>query len=212
MVRRRTPQASGDPRPPTLREAQAAGFVVGGEPLAVDLADTLITSTDPPIDLLADAAQVRRFWELQAVRLPAGAAPPSQAATRALRDAIRAVLDARLAHQQLPTTAVAAINAAASAAPTSPRLLVVDDDLIQDEHWHTAETGAALLAAAARSAIELLTSDAAKSLRRCANPACSMLFVAETPRRLWCTPNICGNRARVARHYRRSRNPAEATD
>jgi predicted RNA-binding Zn ribbon-like protein len=44
-------------------------------------------------------------------------------------------------------------------------------------------------------------------LRRCANPACSMLFLADTTRRQWCTPNLCGNRARVARHYRRSRTP-----
>ncbi|WP_139810547.1 CGNR zinc finger domain-containing protein, partial [Mycobacterium avium] len=38
---------------------------------------------------------------------------------------------------------------------------------------------------------------------RCANPDCSMLFLATNPRRSWCTANICGNRARVARHYHR---------
>nr|WP_272925044.1 CGNR zinc finger domain-containing protein [Streptomyces sp. SID8377] len=42
-------------------------------------------------------------------------------------------------------------------------------------------------------------------MRRCANPECSMLFLAGNSRRKWCTGNICGNRTRVARHCRRSR-------
>src|SRR6266566_219775 len=32
----------------------------------------------------------------------------------------------------------------------------------------------------------------------------SMIFVAVNPRRSWCAPAVCGNRARVARHYRRA--------
>ena len=211
MPRRRPPQTAHDLRPPTVRAAQAAGFVVGGEPLAIDLADTLITVTDPSTDLLVDTARVHRFWDLQAGRLPAGAARPSLGAPRALRDAIRAVFDARLEHQQPPPEAVTTINTAASAATTSPRLVAADGELSQAEDWHTTDAGAVALAAAARSAIELLASDDATRLRRCANPTCSMLFLAETPRRQWCTPNICGNRARVARHYRRSRAHAEAS-
>jgi predicted RNA-binding Zn ribbon-like protein len=41
-------------------------------------------------------------------------------------------------------------------------------------------------------------------LRRCANPACSMIFIALNPRRSWCAPGVCGNRVRVARHHRRT--------
>ncbi|MBV9173203.1 MAG: ABATE domain-containing protein [Chloroflexi bacterium] len=211
MAHTRPPQTPRDPRPPTPRAAQAAGFMLGGEPLALDLADTLVTVTDPPTDLLADATQVRRFWELQAARLPAGAARPSPAATRTLRDAIRAVLDAHLEHQRPPPTALAEINAAASTATTSPRLTFVGGEFCQAEDWHTTDAASVAVAAAARSAIEVLTSDDATRLRRCANPMCSMLFVADTPSRQWCTPNICGNRARVARHYRRSRTRAESS-
>ena len=75
-------------RPPTLAEAQAAGFPVGGEPLALDLADTLITVTDPPTDLLSDQARALQFWALQRDRLPAQALPPDLATTRMLRSAI----------------------------------------------------------------------------------------------------------------------------
>jgi predicted RNA-binding Zn ribbon-like protein len=72
--------------------------------------------------------------------------------------------------------------------------------------WHTDAPQTLALAAAARSAMEILAGHTDR-LRRCANPACSMLFLADTTRRQWCTPNLCGNRARVARHYRRSRTP-----
>lgn len=194
-------------RAPTLAEAQAAGFPVGGEPLALDVANTLITTNDPPTDLLADAARARQFWRLQAGRLPVGARLPTLQATRALRGAIRGVLEARVAGQPPPGDAVSAINAAAAAAPTAPQLVVSGAALAQEERWQAsaAEHGATVLAVVARSAIDVLTSDLGTRLRRCANPTCSMLFVADSPRRRWCTPNICGNRARVARHYRRSR-------
>jgi predicted RNA-binding Zn ribbon-like protein len=40
-------------------------------------------------------------------------------------------------------------------------------------------------------------------LRRCDGPGCVLFFVATNPRRRWCSPAICGNRVRVARHYDR---------
>ncbi|HLZ26669.1 MAG TPA: ABATE domain-containing protein [Chloroflexota bacterium] len=189
---------------PTLADAQAAGFPVGGEPLALDLADTLITVSDPPLDLLADDARARQFWTLQRARLPAGAAAPDLAATRALRGAIRALLEARLGAREPSPDALDTLNAAAASAPGSPRLVVGVGGLAAGWRWHTEDGQALSLATTASSAIDVLTGQAER-LRRCANPGCSMLFLADSARRQWCTPNICGNRARVARHYRRHR-------
>jgi predicted RNA-binding Zn ribbon-like protein len=64
------------------------------------------------------------------------------------------------------------------------------------------------LAAIAREAIELFA-DATRleRLRRCANPDCTMVFLATNRRRQWCTADACGNRIRVARHYRRTHEP-----
>jgi predicted RNA-binding Zn ribbon-like protein len=136
--------------------------------------------------------------------LPPDASQPDVAATRRLRSAIRVLLDAQLAKREPPHEAVEAVNAAAAAAPGSPRLDPARGGLAVSWQWQTDAPQALALAAAARSAMEILADDAGR-LRRCANPACSMLFQAETTRRQWCTPNICGNRARVARHYLRSR-------
>jgi predicted RNA-binding Zn ribbon-like protein len=189
---------------PSLDAAQAAGFPLGGEPLAVDLADTLVTVVDAPADLLSDSAASRRFWALQGPRLPDGWEAPSLSATRELRDAVRQLLDAAHAGARLDPRALDVVNRASAGAPTTPEAVQGTAGLALSHRWHAAESAALPLAAAARSAIEILTDAASvERLRRCANPGCSMLFLNGDARRQWCTPNICGNRARVARHYHR---------
>lgn len=194
---------------PALEAAQASGFPVGGEPLAVDLADTLVTVTSPPTDLLSSDERNATFWALQAARLPAGAAVPDIGATHAIRAAVRELLDAHLEQRSPAPGALETVNRAAADAPTSPHLTVsANGQLTAGIIWNNHDAQARTLAAVAGSVIEVLTGPAAGRLRRCANPGCSMLFVAADARRKWCTQNICGNRTRVARHYRRHRADA----
>ncbi len=201
------PQKAG----PTLAAAQAAGFPMGGENLAIDLADTLVTVTAPPTDLIADQAASDRFWALHGDVLPEDWAPPAVAETRRLRDAVRVLLDAA---QQgaasnpagLTSAALETVNAVSALARVSLHIAMKDGVAERLERWHYADPPDLALASAARSAIDVLTDPALRSnLRRCASPTCSMLFVTGDARRRWCTPNICGNRDRVARHYRRRR-------
>ena len=189
----------------SLADVQRAGFPMGGEPVvAIDLVDTRMLVTDPPTDLIADQATAAAWWGLQASRLPAGP-PPDLTATRRLRTAIRDLFDAHLEQRRPDPGSLDDVNAAASAVPTSLRLAASGDGYREEVRWHTEQGGNAALAATARGAIELLADDRRLArLRRCANPNCSMLFLAETTRRQWCTPNICGNRTRVARHYHRT--------
>jgi predicted RNA-binding Zn ribbon-like protein len=189
---------------------------MGGEPLAVDLADTLVTVTTPPADLIADQAASERFWALHGAVLPEGWAPPDVAETRRLRDAIRALLDA--AEQEaapdaaqlgaaLDPAALDILNATSALARVSASLGVRNGVAERRDCWHYADPRDLALASAARSAIDVLADPVQRAnLRRCASPACSMLFVTGDARRRWCTPNICGNRDRVARHYRRLKN------
>jgi predicted RNA-binding Zn ribbon-like protein len=190
----------------TLEEIQRAGFPMGGEPLvALDLVDTELLAVQPQVELFDSAEDLGRWWALQAPRLPAGTVA-DLAATRRLRAAVRDLFDAHLAGRAPRSTSIEDVNAIASAAPTSLRMLSGDGGPARVEtRWHTELGGNAALAAIAREAIELLTNpERLARLRRCANPTCSMLFLAENKRRQWCTANICGNRARVARHYERT--------
>ncbi|MEU9100760.1 ABATE domain-containing protein [Streptomyces sp. NPDC048361] len=65
---------------------------------------------------------------------------------------------------------------------------------------------AALLAAVARDALDLLTDPAARALlRQCEGDGCRLLYLdtSRGRRRRWCSSEVCGNRERVARHRRR---------
>ncbi len=188
----------------TLAQAQAAGFPVGAENLAVDLADTLARVTTSPVDLLRDQAASDRFWELHAGELPVGWAFPPLAETRRLRDVIRSLLDAAQQGMPLDERAVHELNAFALAASASAQLTVQGAQVARTERWRYARPAHLALAAAAFSAIDTLGDPAIRSnLRQCARPLCTMLFFRGDRRRRWCTPNTCGNRDRVARHYRR---------
>ncbi len=188
----------------SLADMQASGFPVGADPLvAVDLADTLITAVDPPQDLIEDDERAAAWWALEAPRLPS-AATPSAVALRSLRTPVRDLLDALVAGRTPSTGSIADLNAAAASVPSSPRLVVADGVLEAGRRWHLEYGGNPGLAMIATELIAFLTDPAKVArLRRCANPQCSMLFQAENKRRVWCTANLCGNRARVARHYER---------
>jgi predicted RNA-binding Zn ribbon-like protein len=201
--------AFGTSRPtaPSLAAAQATGFVLGGEPLALDLVDTLADT-----DLLSDPRRNEAFWRLQARRLPRDARTPTLANTRALRQAIRALFEAHLAQREPPPAALELVNRSARRVTTSAYLVASDGGWRELTTMHFWRPENMALAAAAVSAMHVLTR-AANRLRSCANPSCNMLFLADTARRQWCAPNVCGNRVRVARHYQRTRevdHPAQS--
>ena len=192
---------------PALADVQAAGFPMGGETLAIDLADTLMTVTTPPTDLIADQAASDRFWALHGGLLPDGWACPTLAETRRVRAAVRALLDAAQQGTPLDISALETVNAVSGLARTSTHITVHDGHADRVERWDCDDPAHLALAAAARSAVDVLTTPALRAnLRRCASPACSMLYVTGDSRRRWCTQNLCGNRDRAARHYRRRRD------
>ncbi len=190
-----------------LEKAQAAGFFVAGEPLAVDLADTIITSREPAVDLLTDDATNRFWWSLQQDRLPGGSPVPSLASTIELRQAIREILDAHIAGVAPAKGAVAHVNTATARVSRTRELVQTPQGWVASTTRHppAGQRYQLALAEVAESLIDLLTGPAAGRVRRCLNPACSMLFVASDARRKFCTQNICANRTRVARHYHRHR-------
>lgn len=190
----------------TLSEFQAAGFPMGAEPLvALDLVDTQALCLDPVQDLLADEAAHTAWWALQADRLP-GTTPPAMSATRRLRAVLRELFDAHLTQRTPDPELIADLNAVAAAVPTSPRLDGWGAGARAEVRWHDDYNGHPALAAIAGEAIRLLADQKRLDMvRACANQTCSMLFLAENKRRVWCAANVCGNRARVARHYERTR-------
>jgi predicted RNA-binding Zn ribbon-like protein len=180
-----------------------------GEPLAIELANTLFTDSGRPFDALTTPAALTRWLQTNAERIDPP--PPRKLGAgdleraRELRVIIRALLATVVDGDPPPAATVKRLNQLAALAPFTARL-----------HWpeggppkaHLSLSGAgrlnALLALLAQSAIDVLGGSGAGRLRRCQAPGCINYYLKDHPRRGWCSPK-CGNRVRVARHYQRTR-------
>jgi predicted RNA-binding Zn ribbon-like protein len=180
-----------------------------GEPLAVELANTVVRGDDGETrDLLRTRDDVRRWLAAHHDELPDGApdAPPSVGQARRLRRAVRTLLLGALESERPEARALEVVNAASKAYPSRPVLeWPLDGEPRIVNPVPQAQIPRATLASIARSAIELLGGPDASRLRRCERHDCVLLFVASNPRRRWCSTAVCGNRVRVARHYQRHR-------
>ncbi|MFI6818968.1 CGNR zinc finger domain-containing protein [Nonomuraea sp. NPDC050328] len=171
-----------------------------GELLALDLVNTRAATSDGEADALDDAAGFTVWLALQAHRLsPLPAMTRDDLpAVRALREHVRQALDAVRQGGTAPD-AVAAINQAVRAAP--PYRILAGDGTAETRRDGDALT--CLLAQLAEAAVDLLSSPDVERVRACEGPHCRMLFLPAHPRRRWCSPTLCGNRVRVARHHQR---------
>ena len=170
-----------------------------GEPLSLDLLNTLWISRGQPVDLLADPAGLRQW--LREVELEAPADSTTRSALVAARDAIRG-------HLADPGSALARVrlNEVLGWGRSRPLLdaggpttLVEVDPAGRRPAW-----------LAAVDYLELLGRDAGR-IRRCAHPDCVLHFYDTSPKggRRWCSMAGCGNRAKAARHYARARSASD---
>jgi predicted RNA-binding Zn ribbon-like protein len=186
--------------------SRGRSVVIGEQIVAVDLINTVATpGSATGDDLLSADRGAEAWWRLQGTRVPGGD-PPDIGALRRLRSALRDLIEALVDERPVPQRAVSDLNFFMRSAPASTRLRLTGTGLRAERHWHREFGGNPQLAFIATQAAEFLSDPSkVRRLRRCANPACSMIFVAVNPQRSWCAPGVCGNRARVARHYRRLR-------
>jgi predicted RNA-binding Zn ribbon-like protein len=192
-----------------------------GEPLPVELMNTLWADRDGVHDALAKPSEAAAWLQAIATHAPLVGSRGLEALSgvdverladrlRPLRDALRrlaavATGDPREAATS-PITAVGAavaeINTAAAAAPRWSSL-----------HWQSGQAPSkvsltagpvadGLVSAIAEQAVDLFADERRLQLRACLAPGCVLYFIKGHPRREWCSAG-CGNRARVARHYRR---------
>ena len=189
----------------TVSAAGRPRFAMVGEPIvAVDLINTVAPPGSPTGDLLSADRDAEAWWQIEEARVPSGDIPDIRALRR-LRSTLREMIEALVDHCPVPQAAVSDLNLFMQSAPASTRLLLAGTELCTATQWHREYGGNPRLAFIATQAAQFLSDPAQVSrLRRCANPACSMIFIAVNPRRSWCMPGVCGNRARVARHYRRT--------
>ena len=197
--------------PPSIEEqaTPSDAYPALGEPLAIELANTLFTDGSRPLDALTTPPALRRWLETNAERLDSP--PPRRLSARELerarelRTTIRTLLATALDGHPPPSATIAHLNQLAALAPTTARL---DWPPGKPPKAYLCLNGTgrldALLALLAQSAIDVLGGSGAGRLRRCQAPGCINYYLKDHSRRAWCSPK-CGNRVRVARHYHRRR-------
>ncbi len=179
--------------------------LIGEQIVAVDLINTVAAPGSPTgDDLLSAEHGAETWWRFEGARVPRGDLPDVRALRR-LRSALRDMIEALVDDRPVPKASVSDLNFFMRSAPTSTPLRLTEAGLEVQTHWHREFGGSPQLAfIAAQAAAFLSDPPQVRRLRRCANPACSMIFIAVNPRRSWCAPGVCGNRVRVARHHRRA--------
>jgi predicted RNA-binding Zn ribbon-like protein len=176
-----------------------------GEPLALDLVNTVVGAGDGEADLLESPGDLQAWLTAQRDRIDFPGREIELGAVKALRARITDAIQAARVGAAPPPEALRAINAAMRNAP-----------LCQEVGWNgqavtstasrNGDATAVLLAQLASEAAALLSSPSIGLVRCCEAPGCRMLFLPANPRRRWCSPAICGNRARVARYYQRHKD------
>ena len=118
----------------------------------------------------------------------------------ALRAAVRAALHAALERRPVPDESLAELNRTSGASPESLQL----GRHGPETRYHAQDATDVVLGVIASSTIALVGGSQAGDLRACGAPGCVLMFVKDHPRREWCS-TACGNRARQARHYARTK-------
>lgn len=171
-----------------------------GEPISVDLLNTVWRDAAGDHDLLADLDGLQ-LWQ---AGHDLGGAPASEAARLVLvraRQALRRHVKGLLAPPP-PLSAESELNEILASGWFGRRLEGASpvtrpdvDDPARLAAWIAVE-----------DYLQLLERDPGR-LRRCANPECVLHFfdISKRGDRRWCSMAGCGNRAKAARHYARRR-------
>lgn len=178
-----------------------------GEPPAVRLMNTIWASRGELHDSLA-TTRLARAWA-HAAEFPGASRVTAEqlARLRRLRDGLRRVAahvtdDDRAPAVQWDLALDQAVEAVdAHLVSRRPGLIRTDDDTLAVTWRHEATGFDEVLADLALEGAELVGEGSAE-LHVCHGPGCVLYYVKNHPRRGWCSAG-CGNRARVARHYRK---------
>jgi predicted RNA-binding Zn ribbon-like protein len=185
--------------------------VLPDEPVAVRFINTVWADRAGIHDALRSAADLERW--LEHVRpLPEHKAyrvgHEDLVRFRTLREAMRCVAILATADDRpvaamvtaSPADSIELINRIAREGAEPPRLEYTHGT-IQRIRPEPSTLPARALARIALEMIDLCAEPDTPKLGACRAPGCVLYFAKRPPRRTWCSP-ACGNRARVARHYR----------
>ena len=163
-------------------------------------------TTSVAIDWLRDQGLLHEPLEpeVEALRVPSPASDRALARIRKVREALHEIVDAAVEHRPAAGRAIDTVN---RALPARQRFLLVCGPGGVLDHRHEGDAIDDVLARIAERIARQVIAPDVDRLRICANDDCRMPFFdsSRTGRRRWCTMQVCGNRAKAARHRARQR-------
>lgn len=179
---------------------------------ALDFLNTLELESGHPVDHLHRPEDAAAWFAEQGVVHPGRSAAWSSgdlARARAVRDALREIVDAVVEGRPPAPAAVDDVNQAL-ATGAAPRL-ELDGTSVKVGHRHGASPVDEALAALSAPIVAELGSGRPDRFRTCANETCRWTFYDTSPtgRRRWCDMKTCGNRAKAARHRQRAKTDSQ---
>ena len=205
-------------------------FVFDGGTLALDLLNTWNFNADQPLDLLQSPEDLV-IW-LASAGLPDDAycaelssSPPYRRILLDealwLRRDILLIVQSLVAGELPPPYTVDALNRILTESGTSFRLNSLtlppegdqeermEGQLVLNVHEHISSV-LGVLQPIALSAARIVTEANPTRIRQCASSNCMYWFLdtSKSGRRRWCSMSRCGNRAKVAKHYRQRSTPS----
>ena len=204
------------------RASATRPFLFVGNHPCLDFINTELIVEGHRTDLLEECADVIE-WLIRAKLLGANegkgiAARLGQAEgvgllseAKAFRVVLREMAEQIVARKPVPRSVIETINRLLSKRPGYPQLLRTAGRV--ERHFYSSTQGPSqFLALLAEAASDLLCTKDLSLVKKCRNQACILFFYDTTKNhaRQWCSMSICGNRMKVAAHYRRQRRGAKA--
>lgn len=124
---------------------------------------------------------------------------------RRFRESVRDLLGASIRRAPPGSAALATVNTAVGAGLTRNALKWQRGRWEISARTPTGNGTQHFIGTIARSTVALLGGPERRKLRACPGPGCVHLLFVRTRQQIWCSPTGCGNRVRVARHWRKVR-------
>jgi len=197
------------------RKQSGQPFLFVGHHLCLDFINTQMIVRGQRTDLLQEWTDLIA-WLVRAKLLSAGEGKETVSRlsraegerllkeARSFRAVLREMAERIVAGKPVARSTVETINGLLSQRPGYPQLIRTNGRF--ERRFHSEMSGAVqLLIPFAEAASELLCVGDLSLVKKCRNAACILYFYDTTKNhaRQWCSMGLCGNRIKVAAHYRR---------
>ena len=197
-----------------MKQVTADTIQLRGGALCLDFANSVDWSADgepllPTTDALTEPAALVRWarrCELVAAEIAPTVDEAELVAAKLLRGALYKTFTA-IAAGHAPDAAALAQLARDYAEATADAHIGVRDSVWR-LGWEPTDPRGIRYAIVADAIALLADSERLPRVRQCPGRNCGWFFLDVSGRRRWCTMQLCGSRAKMRRHYERTRSPA----